>query len=62
MPQTEIDSLTGIVLDLVADDALLARFRDEIDKLSLEYVWENVVSDLDQYATKQRKIFRSEQA
>ena len=62
VPQTEIDSLTGIVLDLVADDALLARFRDEIDKLSLEYVWENVVSDLDQYATKQRKIFRSEQA
>lgn len=62
VPQTEIGSLTGTVLDIISDDALLARFRDGIEKLSLEYVWENVVSDLEQYATKQRKIFRSEQA
>lgn len=62
VPQTEIETLTETVLDVVSDEALLARFRDGIDKLSLEYVWDNVVSDLEQYATKQRKIFRSEQA
>lgn len=62
VPQTEIETLTDTVLDIVSDDALLARFRDGIEKLAREYVWDNVVSDLEQYATKQRKIFRSEQA
>ena len=62
VPQTEIETLTATVLDVVSDDALLARFRENMDVLALEYVWENVVSDLEQYATKERKIFRSEQA
>lgn len=62
VPQSEIETLTATVLDVVSDDDLLARFRDGIEKLSREYVWDNVVSDLEQYATKQRKIFRSEQA
>lgn len=62
VPQTEIGTLTETALDILSDDALSARFRDGIEKLSLEYVWDNVVSDLEQYATKQRKIFRSEQA
>lgn len=61
-PQSEIGSLTETVLDVISDDALLARFRDGIERLSLEYVWDNVVSDLEQYATKKLKIFRSEQA
>ena len=62
VPQTEIGTLTATALDVVADDALLARFRGNMDLLALEYVWDNVVSDLEQYATKERKIFRSEQA
>lgn len=62
VPQGEIEKLTETVLDAVSDDELLARFRDGIEKLSREYVWDNVVSDLVQYATKERKIIRSEQA
>ena len=62
VPQTEIGTLTATALDVVADDALLARFRGNMDLLALEYVWDNVVSDLEQYSTKERKIFRSEQA
>lgn len=62
VPQSEIGSLAGTALDVISDDALLARFRDGIEKLSREYVWDNVVSDLEQYATKKRNILRSEQA
>ncbi len=62
VPQTEIETLTETVLDIVSDDALLGRFRENMERLAREYVWDNVVSDLEQYATKQRKIFRSEQA
>lgn len=61
-PQTEIENLTDAVVEILKDDALLARFREGIETLSLEYVWDNVVSDLEHYATKQRKILRSEQA
>ncbi len=62
VPQTEIETLTATVLDVVSDDALLGRFRENMERLAREYVWDNVVSDLEQYATKKRKIFRSEQA
>ncbi|MBQ7331782.1 MAG: UDP-N-acetylglucosamine--N-acetylmuramyl-(pentapeptide) pyrophosphoryl-undecaprenol N-acetylglucosamine transferase [Opitutales bacterium] len=62
VPQSEIEQLTETVLDVVTDDGLLARFRDGTEKLAREYVWDNVVSDLVQYATKERKIIRAEQA
>ena len=62
VPQTEIDTLTGIVLNIISDDELLSRFRENTEKLAREYVWDNVVSDLVQYATKERKIIRAEQA
>lgn len=62
VPQSEIETLTETVLDVVTDDELLARFRDGTEKLAREYVWDNVVSDLVQYATKERKIIRAEQA
>ncbi|MBQ2732277.1 MAG: UDP-N-acetylglucosamine--N-acetylmuramyl-(pentapeptide) pyrophosphoryl-undecaprenol N-acetylglucosamine transferase [Opitutales bacterium] len=62
VPQSEIDSLTGIVLEIISDKDLLPRFRENIEKLAREYVWDNVVSDLVHYATKDRKILRAEQA
>lgn len=62
VPQTEIDTLTSVVLEIVGDEEMLARFRKGIESLSLEYVWDNVVHDLEHYATKQRKFLRSEQA
>lgn len=61
-PQSEISSLAETVLDVVSDDALLERFRDGTERLALEYVWDNVISDLEEYATNKEKIFRSEQA
>ena len=50
----DIDNLKKLVYDVATEKGFSINIID--------YVWDNVVSDLVQYATKERKIIRSEQA
>ena len=62
VPQTEIATLTDETLSLVTDDALLAELRANIEKMSREFDWSNMVGDLEHYATGETRGLKSEQA
>lgn len=62
IPQTEIDTLTDIVLSLINDNALLGELRSNIEKMSREFDWSNMVSDLERYATGEKRALKTEQA
>lgn len=62
IPQTEIASLTDETLKLIGDDFLLGELRANIEKMSREFDWSNMVSDLERYATGEKRTLKTEQA
>lgn len=62
IPQTEISTLGDITLSLISDDFLLGELRANIEKMSREFDWSNMVSDLERYATGEKRALKTEQA
>ena len=62
IPQTEISTLGDITLSLISDDFLLGELRANIEKMSREFDWSNMVSDLKRYATGEKRALKTEQA
>lgn len=62
IPQTEIASLSDISLSLISDDSLLDKLRSNIEKMSREFDWSNMVSDLERYTTGEKRALKTEQA
>lgn len=62
VPQSEIDSLTDLTLSLINDRTLLENLRSNIEKMSREFDWGNMVSDLERYATGEKRALKTEQA
>lgn len=61
IPQSEIATLTQETLSLIRDDALLEGLRSNIEKMSREFDWSNMVSDLERYATGEKRALKTEQ-
>lgn len=62
LPQNEINTLTELALSLITDDRLLGELRANIEKMSREFDWSNMVSDLERYATGEKRALKTEQA
>lgn len=62
IPQTEIATLTEETLSLIRDDVLLGELSANIEKMSREFDWGNMVSDLVRYATGEKRALKTEQA
>ena len=62
LPQTEISTLTDTVISVLDDEALLKKFRENIEKMSREFDWSNMLSDLEIYATGKKRLLKTEQA
>lgn len=61
IPQSEIETLTRETLSLINDDVLLSGLRSNIEKMSREFDWSNMVSDLERYATGEKRALKTEQ-
>ncbi len=62
IPQTKIDTLTDEVLSILKDDELLAKFRSNLEKMSREFDWSNMLTDLESYAIGHKRVLKTEQA
>lgn len=62
IPQTEIATLTEETLSLIRDNVLLGELSANIEKMSREFDWGNMVSDLVRYATGEKRALKTEQA
>lgn len=61
IPQNEINTLTDVALSLIGDNFLLGELRSNIEKMSREFDWSNMVSDLERYATGETRALKTEQ-